>query len=394
MEGKERRVARGFRVNQGRRGSVGPAQVGLPGVTAGRIGQREHEPAAPEPHMAVRVAPEVPANARAASVRRVAQPTQEAAQGQMARARDIAARVGQARERAIAGPAAQARERAIAGRAARARARDIAAPGHQARALAIAGPAARARAIAARAVQARDIAAPGHQARERAIAGRAARARALGTGVPVADPLLAAPGPSGTAKLAAEALVQLADRSRSRAALAMLAAASRLTGDGTDRGHAATGLRPHGASSRLSALKLVAKTSPTPALYRARWAGRLRRAGISGHARHGRHARSLPVVVKKASGEPAVARRVHRVPGDPLVVVGRQLVATTDPRPRRCGEAPPVPLPSTAVVVSPRARLGGARQRNGASSEVTRSKVARQFESSWPRASGRCTKFG
>jgi len=338
MEGKERRVARGFRVNQGRRGSVGPAQVGLPGVTAGRIGQREHEPAAPEPHMAVRVAPEVPANARAASVRRVAQPTQEAAQGQMARARDIAARVGQARERAIAGPAAQARERAIAG--------------------------------------------------------RAARARALGTGVPVADPLLAAPGPSGTAKLAAEALVQLADRSRSRAALAMLAAASRLTGDGTDRGHAATGLRPHGASSRLSALKLVAKTSPTPALYRARWAGRLRRAGISGHARHGRHARSLPVVVKKASGEPAVARRVHRVPGDPLVVVGRQLVATTDPRPRRCGEAPPVPLPSTAVVVSPRARLGGARQRNGASSEVTRSKVARQFESSWPRASGRCTKFG
>ena len=100
------------------------------------------------------------------------------------------------------------------------------------------------------------------------------------------------------------------------------------------------------------------------------------------------------MVVKKASGEPAVARRVHRVPGDPLVVVGRQLVATTDPRPRRCGEAPPVPLPSTAVVVSPRARLGGARQRNGASSEVTRSKVARQFESSWPRASGRCTKFG
>ena len=200
MEGKERRVARGFRVNQGRRGSVGPAQVGLPGVTAGRIGQREHEPAAPEPHMAVRVAPEVPANARAASVRRVAQPTQEAAQGQMARARDIAARVGQARERAIAGPAAQARERAIAG--------------------------------------------------------RAARARALGTGVPVADPLLAAPGPSGTAKLAAEALVQLADRSRSRAALAMLAAASRLTGDGTDRGHAATGLRPHGASSRLSYTEL------------------------------------------------------------------------------------------------------------------------------------------
>ena len=250
-------------------------------------------------------------------------------------------------------------------------------------------------ALVRRVAQAVPGAVPGQMPRARDIAARVAPARARGTGVPVQGLLLAAPGPSGvTDLLATGALPEHADRNRSGALLARLAAVSRLTGDGTDQDHAVTDLRPHDASGRLSAPKLPPETSLTPTPCRARWDGRRQRAGTSGHERLGHHARSFLAVVKGALGEPAVGPRAHRVQRDPLVVAGRPQAATTDPRRRHCGEAPPVPLLSAVVVVLPRVKLGGARQRFGASSEVTRSKVARQFASSWSRAGGRCTKSG